>query len=107
MIRPEERGAPSNWGRWGADDQRGTANLLRDVHVAQAAARVTRGKVYPLNAPVSPDGPNLPTRRPTWHVVTTRERVSGNNDMSADDVIMMHTHGTTHIDALCHIYVGD
>ncbi|RIK47002.1 MAG: cyclase, partial [Chloroflexi bacterium] len=33
--------------------------------------------------------------------------VSGNNDMSADDVIMMHTHGTTHIDALCHIYVGD
>jgi kynurenine formamidase len=27
--------------------------------------------------------------------------------MSADDVVMMHTHGATHIDALCHIFVGD
>jgi kynurenine formamidase len=68
---------------------------------------VGTGKVYSLAAPLSPDGPNLPTRRPTWHVVTTRERVSGNGDMGADDVVMMHTHGTTHIDALCHIYVGD
>lgn len=107
MVRPEDRGAPSNWGRWGADDQRGTVNLLSDAGVLDAARMIGTGKVYSLAAPLSPDGPNLPTRRPTWHVVTSRERVSGNRDMSADDVVMMHTHGTTHIDALCHIFVDD
>jgi kynurenine formamidase len=73
--------------------------------VLAGAGLIRRGKVYSLAAPLSPDGPNLPSRRPTWHVVTTRRRVG--DDMSADDVVMMHTHGTTHIDALCHIYVGD
>jgi kynurenine formamidase len=107
MIRPEDRGIPSNWGRWGADDERGTANLLSDAGVLAAAGLVKRGKVYSLTAPLSPSGPNLPTRRPTWHVVTTRTRPSGGDDRSADDVVMMHTHGTTHIDALCHIFVGD
>jgi len=107
MPRPEERGVPSNWGRWGDDDQRGTANLLSADGVLAASKLIGSGKVYSLAAPLSPDGPNLPTRRPTWHVVTQRQRASGGDDMSADDVVMMHTHGTTHIDALCHIFVGD
>jgi kynurenine formamidase len=107
MIRPEERGVPSNWGRWGESDQRGTANLLSDEGVLAAAGLVRDGKVYSLAAPLSPSGPNLPTRRQTWHVVTTRQRLPERDDMSADDVIMMHTHGTTHIDSLCHIFVGD
>jgi kynurenine formamidase len=107
MMRPEDRGIPSNWGRWGDDDERGTANLLTDAGVLAATGLVTRGKVYSLAAPLSPSGPNLPSRRPTWHVVTTRARPSGGDDRSADDVVMMHTHGTTHIDALCHIYVAD
>lgn len=106
MVRPEDRGEPSNWGRWGPDDERGTANLLTPERVLAAAGLVHSGTVYPLAAPLSPDGPNLPSRRQTWHVVTTRRTPHG-DDMSADDVIMMHTHGTTHIDALCHRYVGD
>ena len=40
MATPEERGISSNWGRWGADDQRGTANLLTDGGVLAAAQRV-------------------------------------------------------------------
>jgi kynurenine formamidase len=106
MPRPEDVGAPSNWGRWGTDDERGTANLLRPEIVRAAATGVRRGTVYSLAAPVSPDGPNLPSRRPMWHVVTSRIR-PGTEQSGADDVIMMHTHGTTHIDALCHIFVGD
>jgi len=106
MPRPEEVGAPSNWGRWAAADERGTANLLTDAG-AQAAARLVReGRVYSLAAPLSPDGPNLPTRRQTWHVVTSRYQPSRGASF-ADDVVMMHTHGTTHVDALCHVYVGD
>lgn len=107
MVHPEERGIPHNWGRWGADDERGTANLLSEAGVLAAAQLVRSGKIYSLAAPLSPDGPNLPGRRQTWHVVTTRGRASGGDDMTADDVVMMHTHGTTHVDALCHIYVGD
>ena len=37
MTTPEERGISSNWGRWGADDQRGTANLLSAAGVLAAA----------------------------------------------------------------------
>lgn len=105
MPRPEEIGVPSNWGRWGSDDQRGTANLLTAEAVRLAAASVRQGRVYSLAAPLSPDGPSLPSRRQTWHVVTTRRRETGWN--GADDMLMMHTHGTTHIDALCHVYFGD
>lgn len=104
---PEDLGAPSNWGRWGDDDQRGTANLLSAQGVLDAIRHVRNGRVYSLAAPLSPDGPNMPGRRQTWHVVTTRPRPSGNGDMGADDIVMMHTHGTTHVDALSHIYVDD
>lgn len=106
MPRPEEIGAPSNWGRWGAEDQRGTANLLTPDLVRAAAGLVRAGRVYSLAAPLAPDGPNLPSRRQTWHVVTQRYR-PGRGATFADDVVMMHTHGTTHVDALCHCFVGD
>lgn len=106
MTRPEDLDAPSNWGRWGPDDQRGTVNLMTPAMVRDAAGLVRSGRVYSLAAPLSPDGPSLPSRRPAWHVVTTRRRPNG-VDSSADDMVMMHTHGTTHIDALCHQYVGD
>jgi kynurenine formamidase len=106
MTRPEDLGAPSNWGRWGDDDERGTTNLLTAEKVKLAAGLVNRGEVYSLAAPLSPDGPNLPNRRQTWHVVTHRPRVSGEAH-SADDVLVMHTHGTTHIDGLAHFFMGD
>ena len=102
----EKLGVPNNWGRWGDEDERGTANLLNAGLVKAAARLIENGTVYSLAAPLSPDGPNLPSRRPTWHVVTTRRRPD-NVLSGADDVVMMHTHGTTHIDALCHIYMGD
>src|ERR671933_307981 len=106
MTRPEDVGAPSNWGRWGAQDERGTLNLLTPELARAAAGLVRTGAVYSLAAPLSPDGPSLPTRRQTWHVVTQRYRPERGATF-VDDVVMMHTHGTTHIDALCHCFVGD
>jgi len=107
MARPEEYGAPSNWGRWGDDDERGTANLLTPAGVKAATGLVREGNVYSLACPLSPDGPNLPGRRTTWHVVTTFPRREGDDFTGADDVVMMHTHGTTHIDALAHVFHVD
>ncbi|MEK8169796.1 hypothetical protein NKH77_08240 [Streptomyces sp. M19] len=43
---PDERELPSNWGRWGADDELGTLNLITD----EARARAPRRPV--------PDGPS-------------------------------------------------
>jgi len=35
----------SNWGRWGADDERGTVNFITPDVVCRAAAYVRRGAV--------------------------------------------------------------
>ena len=47
----------SNWGRWGADDQIGTLNLVTPAHIQAAAAEVRSGRVFQLSIPVGRDGP--------------------------------------------------
>ena len=94
--------AVTNWGRWGADDERGTLNLLTPEVVSHAAALVKRGKVYSLAMPLAVDGPQWPTRHRTWKVTTFN--VSANGRGGADDVVTMHSHSGTHMDALCHIW---
>lgn len=39
-------GARNNWGRWGGDDQRGTANLCTPVRIREACLTVTRGERF-------------------------------------------------------------
>ena len=41
-----------NWGRWGADDQIGTLNLIGPQELAGAMALGPKGKVIPLGAPM-------------------------------------------------------
>lgn len=101
-----------NWGRWGEDDERGTANLLTAERVLAATGLVRQGKVIPLALPIGETGtPTLPGRPPPQHFMRRDggdyagglERASG--FQSVDDVLMMPTHNGTHIDALAH--VGD
>ena len=40
----------SNWGRWGADDERGTVNFITPDVVRRAAACVRRGQVFSASA---------------------------------------------------------
>ena len=51
-----------NSGRWGADDSRGTLNLLQPSHVVAAAATVRTGRTVtlslPLNTVAGPDNPS-------------------------------------------------
>jgi kynurenine formamidase len=94
---------PSNWGRWGSDDQRGTLNLLTAENVLQAASLVRRGKVYSLAVPLHAQGPLAPGRSPLWHRTTVSARPAPAMS-SVDDIVVMHTHGTTHVDALCHVF---
>lgn len=90
---------PSNWGRWGPEDQRGTLNLIEPQHVLAAARLIRRGVVVPLGAPLGPAGPIAPQRDRTWHTVRYRH---GPLTGVAEDVLTLSSHAGTHIDALSH-----
>jgi kynurenine formamidase len=92
----------SNWGRWGADDERGTLNLLTPEIVKAAAGLVKTGKVYSLSMPLEAEGPQWPQRHKTWRITTFRNPPHDRG--SADDVITLHSHSGTHMDALCHVW---
>ncbi len=97
----------SNWGRWGADDERGALNLITDAKRAAAAALVQDGLAVScaLELPVTP-APDNPT--PVTHHMT-----AAGDTIDDPSVPLQHTgdyfaiapHGmaTTHLDALCHV----
>jgi kynurenine formamidase len=94
---------PRNWNRWGSDDQRGTLNYITAGKRLQASKLIRTGRAYSLAIPLRAEAPIWPTRHKNWHIATHRN-TSGPGPGGAEDVLMMHTHGTTHIDALCHVF---
>ena len=50
----------SNWGRWGKDDQLGTANFITAEVVAKASKEVQRGKIITCAVPIDRNGPAVP-----------------------------------------------
>jgi len=44
----------NNWGRWGADDELGTLNLITPEVVRGASGLVRQGKVFSLALPLGP-----------------------------------------------------
>lgn len=106
----------SNWGRWGDDDERGAANLLEPDVVLAGVRTPTRGTVYPLGQQVRPNGaPILAGRPPIQQFLS----LDGGDFAAgtvlpgfppgygfADDTLIVTPHGTTtHVDALCHLWV--
>jgi kynurenine formamidase len=86
----------NNWGRWGDDDQLGTANLITPAKQAAAQALVRKGRTISLARPIVPQ-PAL-----TYYVTYPMKR------QRADVVIdrfglVYHGYSVTHIDALCHV----
>ena len=97
----------TNWGRWGAEDERGMLNVLTPERVKQALGLVRTGSVYSLGAPVGPDGPVGTGRRTTWHVLSAiRNDPRPGAGGGADDVLVTQCHASTHIDALSHAWSG-
>ncbi len=93
---------PLNWGKWGETDERGTANYLTPDVICRAAGLVRKGKVYPLAIPLKADAPLWPGRHENWHVAISYN-IHGPGFGGAEDILMIHTHGSTHVDALCHV----
>jgi kynurenine formamidase len=86
----------SNWGRWGKEDQLGSANLVTDAKRKQATALVKSGTVISLaHNPLverSVDNPNPfeHTMSPPGFFLDTYK-------------VFYHGYAHSHIDALCHI----
>jgi kynurenine formamidase len=114
QVINEQVNRDSNNGRWGADDERGAANLIDAEKVQDAAAVVRRGRVYPLGREI-PDASRFAHRgrAAVQHLMTldggdyaAGARLPG-DVRYADDTLIIPTHGTTHVDALCHFWAGD
>jgi len=101
-MKYAEAGGLSNWGRWGDDDQLGCLNLVTPEVVRHAATLAKTGKAYSLGMPLEADGPQWPLRHKTWRVTTYKNDVESKG--TADDVITMHSHSGTHMDALSHVW---
>lgn len=113
----------SNWGRWGAADERGALNLLTPETVRAAASVVRDGRVLSLSLPIrgATSGP-APTTVPhlrgrplPQHFMSVDggdyaagTRPIGDGLKVADDALIVSPHGTTtHMDALCHMWADD
>ncbi len=94
----------NNWGRWGADDEKGMLNLLTPETVLKAMGLVRKGEVYSLAVPLERDGPQYPLFHKTWLTTFYDSNPSLENRVVGDDVITMQSHSGTHIDALGHMW---
>jgi kynurenine formamidase len=107
---------PLNWGRWGDDDEVGGLNFLGPDEVLRGVAAVRTGRVFTLGTPLA-----SPTGDPVWpgrlkgrrYAVQDKSTYDAGHassdagDEFADDVMLISLHGTTHTDALGHVWYDD
>ncbi|MEV5843584.1 cyclase family protein [Streptomyces sp. NPDC051985] len=107
---------PNNWGRWGEDDQRGTANFITPEAVAAAAALIRTGRTISLAVPLDATGPVHPTRPNVVHLFgySGADHAVGSDlgriapgFQGADDYLFMPLQGSTQWDGLAHIFHRD
>jgi kynurenine formamidase len=109
--------APTNWGKWGEDDEVGALNYLGPEQVLAAIRLVSAGKVFTLQRLIGD-----PKGDPVWPGRTPAERIQvldesnwdeGGNGPAypgglhyADDKIDAYLQGSTQYDALGHLWYG-
>jgi kynurenine formamidase len=100
----------SNWGRWGAEDERGATNLITGNDVLGASRLVKDGRTFPLGQLIKQNVPISHTRTAPQHFMSIDGgdfaaglHLDGDFE-SADDSIVMACAGTTHVDALSHFW---
>jgi kynurenine formamidase len=100
----------SNWGRWGADDERGTLNFITPEVVTRAAGLVRRGSVFSLGLSLGADGPQIGQggRVNPLHLMTAvDQRLPGgypDGFRYADDVMVLPLQCATQWDSLAHVH---
>lgn len=96
----------TNWGRWGAEDERGMLNVIDASTRRTAAACVRTGAMYSLAHDLDETAPRTPSRQAPWHTIRASHHRSQPRG-SIDDVLTLNSHMGTHLDALCHSWSAD
>ncbi len=112
MLPPEVKELAAqvrNWGRWGADDEIGTLNLITDDVVRAAAGEIRVGRRLALGLPLNDQGPQtgvIPGRdNPTHEMIMVDTPLTGDpsNFTTSDDKVILALQAATHWDALAHV----
>lgn len=109
----------SNWGKWGADDQRGTTNYIDSAAVVRGLSAARRGQVYSLGIPLGRNGPQITGVSGRFNPLHYMLRTGGDEATGAmvrnyyggydgetrslDDVLVLPLQSVTQWDALAHI----
>jgi kynurenine formamidase len=94
----------SNWRRWGKNDQMGTVNLITPAKRRAAFALVTEGFAVSLERDANTKK-EIDDSSPWSHVMTaTGEHPTGGQFDLDTYSVSYHGYGTTHMDALCHMF---
>jgi kynurenine formamidase len=109
--------SPTNWGKWGSDDEVGALNYLGPEQVLAAVRLVSSGKVFTLQRLIGD-----PKGDPVWPGRTPAERIQVLDESNwdeggsgpaypgglhyADDKIDAYLQGSTQYDALGHLWYG-
>jgi kynurenine formamidase len=102
-------GAYHNWGRFGDDDQIGTANLFTAQRVAAAAALVRTGKRFSLALPIGPPTPGGYRAEPLhFYSFAAGDGVlgggrGGSRFQVSDDYVVMALQASTQLDGFGHV----
>lgn len=119
LAAADELAAKSNWGRWGADDQKGALNLVDEHAVKRGACMIVDGKVQHLGQVIRETKVPMMGGRPApQHFMSfdggdfaagfRSSPAVGDDRKFAEDSLFIAVHGvTTHLDALCHMWAGD
>src|SRR5439155_8433439 len=94
----------SNWGRWGADDERGTLNLITAEVRVRAARLVREGVSVSCAHPINTVG-DAENSSPAMHfMVRAGDVADGTTVAFTADYLAVAPHGIahSHLDALCH-----
>ena len=108
----------SNWGRWGDDDEVGTANHVSAEAIVRAAGLVRRGAVFSCAIPLDERGPVYPGRTPPKHLmaISGSDYAVGFRSFGsvpeggikfADDYLFAPLQCSTQWDGLAHAWYGD
>ena len=108
--------APTNWGKWGPDDEVGSLNYLTAEEVLRGVQHVRQGQVFTLQRLIGdPKGdPVWPGRSPAERTMILDESTWDSPDAPqfpgglhyADDKISAFLQGSTQYDALGHVWYG-
>jgi kynurenine formamidase len=103
----ETNDLPSNWGRWGENDEFGTLNLITDAARARGAAEARTGRAVSLAQPIWPTpvivGPFTSATEEASPVQQLVAYAPPAFQVTADAMLVTNHHPrSTHLDALSH-----